>query len=81
VSTTSQFACVHCGYAYTKATNTNKAKIAPDIRRQRSCLQCHRGFVTYEVTAAEYAQLQAVRKLLKQLHPPKDTTHHEDGPD
>jgi rubredoxin len=69
VSTTSQFACIHCGYAYTKSKNTNKAKLPPDIRRQRECLRCFKGFVTYEVTAADYAQLQAVRKLIREIAP------------
>jgi transcriptional regulator NrdR family protein len=71
VSLTSQFACIHCGYAYTKSTTTNKAKVSPDIRRRRQCLQCLQGFVTYEVTAADYASLQAVRKLIKDMHPSK----------
>lgn len=62
MSKTSQFACVLCGYAYTKATTTNPARSAPDIRRRRMCLKCEEGFVTYEVTAADYAMLQALRK-------------------
>jgi transcriptional regulator NrdR family protein len=72
MSNTTQFACVHCGYAYTKANNTNKARCQSAVRRQRECLQCHRGFVTYEVTADDYASLQAVRKLIRSL--PKDAS-------
>lgn len=71
MSNTSQFTCVHCGYAYTKAKNTNKGRVPPDIRRQRECLKCFRGFVTYEVTADDYASLQAVRKLIKDMRPLK----------
>ncbi len=66
MSRTTQFACVNCGYAYTKATTTNVARSAPDIRWRRVCLKCADGFVTYEVTAADYALLQSIRKWVKE---------------
>lgn len=65
VSNTTQFACVNCGYAYTKASNTNPAR-SGGVRRQRVCVKCSKGFVTYEVTAGDYAVLQALRKWTKE---------------
>lgn len=62
MNTYNAFTCIHCGYGQTKTNTTTKAKSGVDMRRSRSCPSCSRGFVTYEVTAADYAILQALRK-------------------
>ena len=64
MSTTTQFPCPSCGNAYTKATNTNRSKNGQEARRQRTCLKCKAGFVTYEVRACDYEFLQAARRFL-----------------
>jgi transcriptional regulator NrdR family protein len=59
-----QLHCPSCGNTYTKATSTTTAR-SGDVRRHRKCTACAKGFVTYEVTAADYALLQSFRKWLK----------------
>jgi transcriptional regulator NrdR family protein len=65
MSNTTQFPCLSCGYAYTKAKNTNSyGRGIAATRRKRACLSCKRGFVTYEVTASDFAFLKAARKWI-----------------
>jgi transcriptional regulator NrdR family protein len=64
MSNTTQFPCPSCGYAYTTAKKTNKSRSGTAGRRQRVCLQCSAGFVTYEILASDYAFLQAARKWI-----------------
>ena len=62
---TTQFPCPSCGYAYATAKNTNKSRSGTAGRRQqRACLSCKQGFVTYEVTASDFAFLKAARKWI-----------------
>lgn len=58
-----QFPCPSCGATYTKATSTVKTERG-EMRRKRSCMSCAKGFVTYEVTADEFALLQTLRKWM-----------------
>lgn len=59
-----QYPCKECGYAYTKTLGTNKSRSGTEARRRRICIQCKKGFVTYEISAADYQFLQAVRKWI-----------------
>lgn len=64
MSKTTQFPCPSCGYAYTEAKNTNRARSGTETRRQRTCLHCKTGFVTYEIRASDYDFLQAARRFI-----------------
>lgn len=72
MSMTTQFPCPQCAAPYTKASNTNRARSGFEARRQRTCLQCRAGFVTYEIRAADYALLQSMRQYMAdtQARPP-----------
>ena len=67
MSKTTQFPCPSCGYAYTKAVNSNRSR-AGETRRQRKCeqLTCGANFITYEVLAKDYNMLQSVRRFMKE---------------
>jgi ribosomal protein S27AE len=69
------FACTSCGYAQTKTLNTTTARSGVDMRRSRRCPSCDTGFITYEVTAADYAILQALRRW----RPPNGVEIHDSG--
>lgn len=59
-----RFPCTKCGYAYTRIAHSSSMRNGlpqDDMRRTRKCLSCDAGFVTYEITAAEYAQLKAIK--------------------
>ena len=62
---TTQMSCAHCGYAYSTYITTNRTRDSQSIRRGRKCLNCHHGFVTYEIRASDYALLQALKKYAK----------------
>jgi transcriptional regulator NrdR family protein len=59
-------ACPKCGYAYSKAIDTNRAKTMTEVRRNRSCLKCSSQFITYEIIASDYAMLQSFRRWTKE---------------
>lgn len=67
MSRISQFPCPRCGYAYSRATTTTKARSGVDTRRQRTCEKptCGSGFVTYEIKADDYEFLQAARRFME----------------
>ena len=61
-SFSSMLGCPACGLGPNKITGCTPARSGVDIRRKRTCVKCSTGWVTYEVTAADYAMLQALRK-------------------
>jgi len=64
MNTTTQMRCPYCRHAYSKSISTNRSRDGDSSRRQRLCLKCGHNFVTYEITATEYAMLQAIRKVV-----------------
>lgn len=77
MSKTSQMPCKKCGYAYTKTNNTNRARTPGDVRRQRTCLKCGVGFVTYEVSSEDHLMLQALKTWSKNIELPGRVTDGE----
>lgn len=78
-----QFPCPRCGYAYSKAVSTTKARSGVDTRRQRTCEKpgCKTGFVTYEVAASDYEFLQAARRFMEHTrNEPKDEEAEASAP-
>lgn len=67
MSRTTQFPCPACGYAYSRATSTTKARSGVDVRRHRTCERstCRAGFVTYEIKASDYEFLRAARRFME----------------
>ena len=65
VNNTTQMPCCKCHYAYSRASDANRARDGKSVRRRRVCLKCGTGFVTYEICADEFNLLQAIRKLIK----------------
>lgn len=64
MNTYTSYPCPRCGNTLTKAAGS-KPSATGGIRRKRTCPKCETGFVTYEVTAEEFALLQAIRKFAK----------------
>lgn len=55
--------CEKCGCTTTQVIYTGHSRVG-STRRRRKCTRCAHGFITYEISATDFALLKAVRAAI-----------------